>query len=58
MSTVLELIILTPKGMNLVRSNQDHIQILLRKHEVHQTSSDSSQQISTLLSDCLTNMKI
>ena len=58
MSTVLEIILLTPKGMNLVRSNLDHPQIVWKKNEAHQTSSYAFQRIDILLSDRLTNMKI
>ena len=58
MSTVLELKVQTPKGMNLVRSHPYHPRMIWSKHEAHQTSSDASQCVAILLSDRLTNMKI
>ena len=57
-STVLQLILQTPHGMNLVGSHLDHPRILWNKHESHLTSSDVSQQVAILISDRLTNMKI
>ena len=57
MSTVLDLVLLNPKGMNLVHSYKDNPRTLWDAHESHQTSSNLSQKIEVLLSDKLTNMK-
>ena len=45
-------------GLNLVRLFEDDPKTMWRKHEEHQTSSSSSQQIAIVLSNRISNMII
>ena len=58
MSPVLDLVLLNPKAMKLVRLYKDNPWTLWSVHETYQTSFYSSQEIAILLSDKLTNIKI
>ena len=58
MSTVLDKVILNIYGIKLAQLYNNSPRVIWEKHEEHQTSSSSSQQIAMVLSNKLSNIKI
>ena len=57
-STVLDRVLLSPYGLQLVWKYKEHLRNLWEEHKIHQTSSGSSQRIAIILSEKLSNIKI
>ena len=57
-STVLEKVLLNTYGMKLAQLYDDSPQVILVKHEIHQTSSSFPQRIAIILSNKLSNITI
>ena len=58
MSTVLDKVILNIYGIKLAQLYNNSPRVIWEKHEEHQTSSSSSQQIAIVLKNRISNMNI